>query len=208
MSEESYPKFGKIPRLHREVIITEKIDGTNGLIEILETQSGDLSEVENPLLWNPYNGGPDHLIRAGSRKRWITPEEDNHGFARWVFDNAKTLVADLGPGLHYGEWWGKGIGKRYSQVMEGKKFSLFNTGRWADASFTTPDLHVVPVLARGNALELNTNLEKVLAELKNNGSVVAPGAKAEGIIIYHVAANSMFKVTVEKDEEYKGANRV
>ncbi len=29
-----YPAFGKIPRLNREVVITEKIDGTNGLISI------------------------------------------------------------------------------------------------------------------------------------------------------------------------------
>lgn len=42
-------------------------------------------------------------------------------------------------------------------------------------------------------------------DLRTNGSKVAPGfMKPEGIIIYHAAARSMFKVTLEKDDEPKG----
>lgn len=34
MTDLQYPSFPKIPRLNRAVIVTEKIDGTNGLIEV------------------------------------------------------------------------------------------------------------------------------------------------------------------------------
>lgn len=105
-----FKPFQKIARLNREVLVTEKIDGTNGLVWIAE------DGVE---------------MRAGSRSRWITPEADNFGFAKWVADNAEELRR-LGPGYHYGEWWGAGIQRRYG--LTEKRFSLFNVSRWADAS--------------------------------------------------------------------------
>jgi len=76
-------EFPKISRLSREMIISEKIDGTNSTIYITDNLE----------------------IYAGSRNRWITPEDDNYGFARWVQDHEDDLVS-LGPGLHRGEWWG------------------------------------------------------------------------------------------------------
>jgi len=191
-----YPAFGKIARLHREVVLTEKIDGTNGLIAIEPA---------------PMSYAPDfHRVRAGSRNRWLTPAkgDDNHGFAQWVEENEETLVADLGPGLHYGEWWGKGIGKRYSDAVDDKYFSLFNVSRWADKDFATPNVRVVPELLRGQASDLNSMVEKTLAYLRDFGSYAAPGCmKPEGVIVFHTASNGLFKVTLEKDEEYKGPNR-
>ena len=59
MTPEFIP-FPKIARLSRLAIVTEKIDGTNAQVTI--TEDGD--------------------IFAGSRSRWITPEDDNYGFAR------------------------------------------------------------------------------------------------------------------------------
>ena len=55
-----FRKFNKIARLSREIVVTEKIDGTNGLIAI----------------------GEDGEFQVGSRNQWITPENDNFGFAR------------------------------------------------------------------------------------------------------------------------------
>ena len=81
-----FQEFGKIARLSRECTITEKIDGTNASIFIGE------------------NG--EFLI--GSRSRWITPEEDNYGFAKWALTNKEELLK-LGVGHHFGEWWGIGI---------------------------------------------------------------------------------------------------
>ena len=77
-STPEFQAFPKIHRLNREVIVTEKIDGTNALVWI----SDDSTEA-----------------RAGSRSRWITPEDDNFGFASWVRHNAEELRG-LGPGYH------------------------------------------------------------------------------------------------------------
>ena len=87
---EPYPKFGSIPRLFREVIVTEKIDGTNGLIRILEKSFGESAVWDSSSLPPRINVvfGPDgedglpdteYWVMAGSRKRWISPEDDNAG---------------------------------------------------------------------------------------------------------------------------------
>lgn len=164
--------FPKMPRLSREIIITEKLDGTNAQVFI----------------------GEDGSIRAGSRTRWITPEDDNFGFAAWVRDNADSL-RELGPGRHFGEWWGAGIQRRYG--LTEKRFSLFNVGRWSE---TRPACcHVVPTLYRG---PFDTAaVDQVLEVLRLDGSVAAPGfMKPEGVIVFHVAGNFGFKKTLERDE--------
>jgi hypothetical protein len=44
-----------------------------------------------------------------------------------------------------------------------------------------------------------------LYDLKCHGSVAAKGfMNPEGVIVYHVAANTSFKKTIEKDSEPKG----
>ena len=55
------------------------------------------------------DGLPDeeYLVCARSRSRFITPEDDTQGFAKWVWANADALVDLLGESLHSGEreWW-------------------------------------------------------------------------------------------------------
>jgi hypothetical protein len=41
----------------------------------------------------------------------LTPENDNFGFAKWVYENARDIANILGPDDHYGEWAGPGIQK-------------------------------------------------------------------------------------------------
>ena len=174
-----FPEFEKIARLRRECVISEKIDGTNGLIQV----SDDGSE-----------------LRVGSRTKWITPTEDNFGFARWAIENQLELLR-LGPGNHYGEWWGSGIQRRYDQ--KGKIFSLFDTARWSDAATRPLCCSVVPVLYQG--LFETDHVGECLALLRERGSVAAPGfMKPEGVVVYHTAARIYFKATLEKDEEWKG----
>lgn len=171
--------FQKIPRLNRDCVITEKIDGTNGCICI--TEHGD--------------------FRVGSRNRWITPFDDNYGFADWAYQHAGDLIADLGVGTHFGEWWGKGIQRSYG--LKERRFSLFNTSRWGGDNPTPRHCHVVPVLYRGPFLTSVTS--ECLERLKVLGSAAAPGHMTpEGIIVYHIAANAYFKATIHKDEERKG----
>ncbi len=170
--------FPKMPRLSRNVIITEKIDGTNACIYISE--NGD--------------------FLTGSRTRWITPDDDNHGFSKWAHANREELMA-LGHGQHFGEWWGSGIQRTYG--LTEKRFSLFNVSRWADDAVRPACCHVVPTLAHG--IFNSVMVEMQLDILQSTGSKAAPGfMKPEGIIIYHVAAGIGFKKTIEKDHEYKG----
>lgn len=179
-----FREFEKIARLKRNVVVTEKIDGTNACVVI----SDDGLE-----------------IGAQSRSRLITPEDDNCGFAKWVHENRDELMR-LGPGHHFGEWWGAGIQRRYG--LTEKRFSLFNTGRWSDAATRPACCHVVPVIANGVPTEGFDVVGPALAELKAKGSFAAPGfMNPEGVIVYHCASRMSFKMTIEKDEEYKGKNK-
>jgi len=175
-------EFPKISRFSRECIITEKLDGTNASIYIDES---------------------DGTFLVGSRTRWITPEDDNFGFAKWAYANRNELLK-LGPGHHFGEWWGHGIQRNYS--MTEKAFSLFNTHRWSDDAIRPKCCRVVPILYQGLIEEFGVfkGMKQALLFLKENGSVAAPGfMKPEGIVIYHTASKTLFKKTLEKDEKHK-----
>lgn len=171
--------FPKIARYSREVIVTEKIDGTNAQVWI----SDDGTQIQ-----------------AGSRTRWITPQDDNFGFARWVEINREELLR-LGPGSHFGEWWGQGIQRGYG--LKEKRFSLFNVSRWSDATSRPACCGVVPTLWRGNMDDLP--LGYILGKLAAEGSEAAPGfMKPEGVVIFHVAGGHLFKKTLDKDDQPKG----
>ena len=173
-----FTEFAKIARLTRNCVVTEKIDGTNASVVIGE--SGE--------------------FQVGSRTRWITPEDDNYGFARWANANKEQLM-QLGPGQHFGEWWGLGIQRNYG--VKEKRFSLFNTARWSDEAVRPACCGVVPVLYTG--VFDTTMISVALKELAEKGSVAAPGfMKPEGIVVWHEAARVLFKKTLEKDEQPKG----
>lgn len=173
-----FKPFPKIKRFSREVIITEKIDGTNASVYIDESGS----------------------IKAASRTRWITPDNDNYGFAKWVHENSEELLK-LGPGHHFGEWWGKGIQRGYSQTD--KKFSLFNVSKWEDNLIRPSCCSVVPLLGTLNYPD-HSAINEILENLRLNGSTAAPGFMSpEGIIIYHTAANVLFKKTLDNDDKHK-----
>lgn len=185
--------FNKIPRWSREIIVTEKIDGTNACIYI----------------------GEDGTFLTGSRKRWITPEDDNYGFAKWANEHKEELM-QLGVGRHFGEWWGAGIQRGYGLQKDDKRFSLFNVTRWCLAG-KQPKIWkyendrqavmqqelplcvgLVPVIWTGNMDDFCW--PKLMIDLSTCGSQASPGyGKPEGIVIYHVAGNVMFKKTFEKD---------
>lgn len=172
-----FRKFEKIARLSRTVVITEKIDGTNGLIAI----------------------GEDGEFQVGSRNQWITPEKDNAGFAKWAYAHKDELM-QLGAGFHYGEWWGQGIQRGYG--LNEKRFSLFNTSRWSDDTVRPACCYVVPVLYTG---VFDTKIvQSFLDWLAGGGSVAVPGfMRPEGVVVYHTAGNLYFKKTIEGDDQPK-----
>lgn len=180
MEDVPFVAFPKIARWSREVVVTEKLDGTNAQIHF--TDAGRM------------------LI--GSRNRWIGAGDDNFGFGSWAVAHEEEL-RQLGPGSHFGEWWGVGIQRRYSTGE--KRFSLFNVGRWGDGGKGKPPscCHVVPVLYRG--VNEEARILGALGDLRSGGSIASPGfMNPEGVVIFHAASRMLFKKTLEGDEMSKG----
>lgn len=192
-----FKEFPKIARFSRDVIVTEKIDGTNACIFI----------------------GDDGEFLTGSRTRWITPESDNYGFSRWAHEHKDELLT-LGPGRHFGEWWGSGCQRGYDLPKGEKRFSLFNVTRWclygrtpqeiltADPRIVRmqavlpPCVGLVPVLWQGKFDDLD--IAEILTDLKATGSHASPGfMRPEGVVVFHVAGCVGFKKTIENDSEPK-----
>lgn len=182
-----FVEFPKIGRYSRDVIVTEKIDGTNGCIFI----------------------GEDGEFKIGSRSRWLTPETgDNHGFMLWALTNKDELMK-LGPGRHFGEWWGSGIQRGYGLQKGEKRFSLFNVHRWGGVETRPACCGVVPTLRVGDFGQIAEDLQQIMTLLSVQGSQAAPGfMKPEGIVIFHAQANVAFKKTFEKDDAGKGREPV
>lgn len=212
-----FQAWPKIPRLNRNCIATEKIDGTNAAVVIETVGPGwpkhdfELARIDLDL-----TDSREFAVFAQSRKRLLQTNEDggkgsdNFAFAAWVKENALELAAVLGEGRHFGEWWGSGIQRAYGLTDGERRFSLFNAGRWHDqqgngaGENVCPNCcSVVPVLATGNTL--NAVAEGAVATLEDDGSHAAPGFDdPEGIVVYHTAARQSFKVTLEGDESPKG----
>lgn len=172
--------FPKIPRLYRECLITEKIDGTNAQIVI----EGD-------------------SILAASRSQWITPDKDNFGFAKWVMENADDL-RKLGEGRHFGEWYGQGIQRKYG--LSEKRFSLFNTTRWGDPDSRPTCCSIVPELYRGPYSDVA--VQHTLDKLRREGSKAVPGyMNPEGVVVFMCSSSTNYKVLLENDGLAKGQDQ-
>lgn len=160
---KAFPKIENMKRMYME--ITQKIHGTNAQILI-----EDISPLKDMSMFS---------LKAGSRTRWLTPEDDNHGFCKWVEDNRNELGIKLGEGRHYGEWCGKGI--NVGEGLPDKRFVLFNWHRFKDKPL--PDrVMAVPVLYVGQYS--NNQINEEMDKLKEKGSRLVSGfMKPEGIVI-------------------------
>lgn len=176
-----FVEFPKIARLNREIVVTEKIDGENASVCVAE----------------------DGRVLAGSRTRWLPPGDDPSGFARWVKAHEEELRVGLGYGTHFGEWWGRGLGRAYG--LTEKRFSLFNVSRWTDA-VRPACCHVVPTLYRGPFSE--EAIKETMGLLATEGSRAAPGfMRPEGVVVFHTASQQLFKVTLDKDHSPKSLSQ-
>jgi hypothetical protein len=217
MNTLEFKPFPKMARLRRECIITEKIDGTNASIYI------GPDNYKDPKMIDVFHNTEGETIGlwAGSRTRWITPMDDNFGFAQWVYDNSSELLK-LGEGHHFGEWWGSGIQRGYGFKNGERFFSLFNASRWVEHDQPTYAIEqdnpkaepkftehapacckVVPILYKGI---FDTKVaETELSILRQFGSEAVDGfMNPEGIVVYHQAARVGFKVTIKDDDKPKG----
>jgi hypothetical protein len=171
-----FQPFPKLARLSREMTITEKIDGTNASVFVQE----------------------DGQVFAASRTRWITPKDDNYGFAQWVEDHETSARARPGPSLR------RVVGARHPAQLRPPRarFSLFNVAKWGAAR---PECcHVVPILYQGPFDTYDVSV--ALDELARSGSQAVLGwPKPEGVVIYHHASGQLFKKTIDKNDGHKGA---
>ena len=223
-----FQEFPKMARLSRECVITEKIDGTNAQVHIVDltgTVSTDESRSWLDVFALAVRG--DVVLLAGSRSKYLSvgrdgkKDGDNFGFAKWAQTHADELFT-LGPGRHFGEWWGSGIQRGYGLTNGEKRFSLFNTVRFCEhnaeplAIKTSPDPRVepkmqerlpacvslVPVLWRG--VFHSDRVNDALQVLSAFGSKASPGfMDPEGVVVFHMAGGVGFKKTLEKDDEPK-----
>ncbi len=171
-----FKKFGKIKQLKNfRMHITQKIHGTNTHIYVYE---------ENGL----------YKARAGARNRWIFPEDDHFGFAKFVDDNEKTLTEALGLGRHYGEWAGAGINS--GEGLSEKKFFLFDWWRYPADKFHH-QLSTVPLLYEGD-FDL-CKIDECMENLKVKGSHIADYDKPEGVVV--MVGGERYKKTFSTEED-------
>ncbi len=170
MNNIEFKAMEKIPRKNPfTVTISEKIDGTNACIVIEDNE----------------------IVGVQSRKRFITPEDDNYGFAQWVEENKVGLLA-MGDGHHYGEWAGVGIQKNPLK-LEKKHFFLFNTFRWNENNPNRPECcDVVPVLYQG---ELKPDTIPTLLDRMKDDNVTH-----EGVVVYFHAFRKYTKHTIKSPD--------
>ena len=181
----AYPKLGRLARAN--MVITEKIDGTNACIVVEEGQ----------------------IALVQSRKRVIVPGTDNAGFAGWVYANAAIIAEALGDGRHYGEWAGPAIQQNPLDMIE-KRLFLFNTNQFPPERIeqiqeTVPHISAVPTLYKG-AFSMET-ISETLRTLAENGSQVPQkglAARPEGVVVS--VFGSKFKMTM--DDRHKGEREV
>jgi hypothetical protein len=184
-----FAKWPSIQRLSSETCwITEKVDGTNGVIYV----------PENPI--DP--------VLAGSRERWLTnedgtpplPKGDNYGFGSWVYERREQLRR-LGPGYHYGEFYGAGIQRRYG--LPDKRWASFEFWRTDLAGLAAISVCVVPVLYVGEPVA--GEIERQVERLCREGSVLHPGwMKPEGVVMtFKNMKAAKFKKLCENDKIHK-----
>lgn len=167
---KSWPKIGRENPF--KVTISEKMDGTNSCIII---EDGEVVGVQ-------------------SRKRLITPEDDNYGFAAWVKENNDDLLS-LGDGYHYGEWAGLGIQKN-PHCLDKKELFLFNTFRWNPNNPNRPKCcNVVPILFEGILEE--SMVDVILEDMEKEADRDMRDLRPEGLIIYYHAFRNYTKHTIK-----------
>lgn len=171
-------KFPKIPRLENMTyLITEKLDGTNGVIFKHTDENGK------------------YFLKFGSRNKWLTKYEDNFGFFKFCTENLD-LILELPDGTHYGEFIGKGIQRGYN--LDYRRFYLFNTHEgWAHIDSL---IRPVPLLGGGILSSLYKNSWYNSAVLKvPSWSMIDTGTPMEGIMIkISGQKESLIKVIINK----------
>jgi len=186
MSQSDFKSFPSVQHLDKlEMRITQKIHGSNAQIRI------------------DSNGDTELIIKAGSRNRWLTLDDDNYGFFKFVHDHFVDFTK-LGEGTHYGEWAGPGINSGEG-LTEKTLFLFSHPDRYRDIQLP-PRVTFVPELYVG-PFDLMA-IESVMSDLKRLGSRAVSGFKnPEGIVI-EVAGKRYKKVFTPEESKWCGVKKV
>jgi hypothetical protein len=196
--------FQKISRLNRDIVITEKIDGTNGSVIIDAFKGLILAAVSDDyaVVYDDSVPGDEvtYIVRAASRNKVIGLHSDNFGFAKWVFENASALALTLGTGQFSGEWYGNGIQRGYG--LDERRFAFFNpTLQIPSCATAVPVLYTGPRIMRDG----QDAVAFYIKQLKYGGSHTVRGWRTpEGVVVFHTASHKLYKVTCENDDSPKG----
>lgn len=205
-----FKAFPKVPRLFREVVVTEKIDGTNAQVLIQEILDG-VDPTSHDTIRAIMPDLRAYAIKAGSRSRWLSRTEDNFGFFQFVHENRWALVRALGTGRHHGEWFGRGIQRGYG--MKHRCFAVFNQDyefepvKDADGNVI---IDKVPCAGRrdaqeqpeflGNLITMLSLVPKVDSKTDGQPTQLPYGTgPMEGFMLYFPKANVTFKITTDGD---------
>lgn len=162
-----FKAFKKIPRITNTVCdITEKLDGTNGVIAI-----------------------QDHkLVAVGSRSRWLSTKQDNQactdylGFYSWCLEPArKSWLERLDDGLYYGEYVGAKIGRTYG--LDHRRLYLFRYDLKEFIENPGLGVYTIPYLGAVTLDTLESAIRALQTELSLKGSNVNGFDRVEGLVI-------------------------
>ena len=199
----NYASFPSIERLENiYCVISEKVDGTNGLIEINEVfPVGEPKEIQ---------------IRFGSRNRYITFNNDNADFAnffRHYEARFKDVAADIilkelevsgetltecqeqYPLRIYGEWFGSGIQRGYG--LKDKFFMPFSTF-YAEKliEYQVPNIVKPNIMYTGKFNKLTADMCMNTLAIHGSG-IIKDYKRPEGIVIHFPKYNFRLKQTFE-----------
>lgn len=179
MEFKAFPNITRLSNVNMN--ITQKIHGSNAQIAIVELPDS-IEQAEKWMMQVDAMeiGEKYYAVKVGSRNRWITPLDDNYGFAAFVERNKQEIIEKLGVGFHFGEWAGPGINS--GEGLTEKTFLLFDFWKFPPERSLPPQMAVVPVLYNG-PFDV-AKIEEVMNDLKTNGSKLVPGfMRPEGIVI-------------------------
>lgn len=170
---KSFPSVEHLDKL--EMRITQKIHGTHAQISIYQDY--------------------DHLhVCVGSSNRWLVPDDDNFGFAKFVYDHIEDFRR-LGVGTHCGEWAGPGINS--GEGLTERTLFLFGHPDRYEGIELPPRVTFVPQLYRGPVNSMI--IDACMDNLRINGSRAVPGFMSpEGIVVQ--IAGKRFKKTFTPEE--------
>ncbi len=204
MAAPDFIPYGKTARLHRNAVISEKLNGTNASVFFVPLEEGETTR-DHP---NARAFLHDKIaVYAQSRNRMLVPGEDNAGFGAWVEKHALEIFAVLGVGRFWGEWYGPGVQKNPHDV-EHKRFALFEVQRAPIRALSeTPllfedgtQLEGVPILYQGKFS--GSAVDDALIRLGQHGTQVngaSENGRPEGIIVYLSEIQTRLKVLLEAD---------